>query len=296
MTSPAGSVNILFSICVVTYKRPGLLKQCLDVLSQSLCKLNSSDWEVIVSDDCPNHSAKQTVLCTNFASWTSGPNRGIAANRNHIATVAQGKWIIFIDDDELPHPEWLDHLHRAILTNSWDVIEGQVVPIDFPDSILWYAPVIKSGGAFCSANLAIRKSIFHDLGGFNENLSVSHEDIEMGNRIRMLRPRCLFLEEAIVYHPARQLPLFKVLNRMIDLQVQSYLIKANFKRLNRTQSFLELMCFTLKYWLRVTRLELAACQKGHWKRQAQSAFLLLFTIPVGFYRLLLISVTLPHGF
>ena len=285
---PVTHSQCIFSICIATFRRPKLLKRCLDSLSGQLELLDPCQYQVIVSDDCPARSSYEVVLDSGFATWVQGPNRGVAANRNNAANAANGNWILYIDDDEIAGKLWLDSIYKTILTGNYDVIEGRVEPTDFPDSILWYAPVISSGGAYCSANLGIRRDLFLRLGGFNENLSVSHEDIEMGTRIRKACLRNIYLDGAVVYHPARKLLLPQVLRRMVSLQYTSFIIKnPDFTELS-IHHIISLLDYTLKYWYRVSRLELAARQPKHWRRPIQAFLLLPLTIPFGFLKTLML--------
>jgi GT2 family glycosyltransferase len=273
-----------FSICIVTYRRPKLLQKCLDSLSCQLRLFDPSQYQVIVSDDCPARSSYEVVLNSRFATWVQGPNRGVAANRNNAAYAANGDWILYLDDDEVVGKMWLDTIYGAILTGNFDVIEGKVEPTNFPDSILWYAPVISSGGAYCTANLAIRRDLLLGLGGFNEKLSVSHEDSEMGIRIQNACLRSVYLDKAVVYHPARKLALAQVWRRMINLQLTSFTIK-NMDIVGLSIHNIMTLCdYTLKYGFRVSRFELAARQPKHWRRPIIACLLLTLTIPIGFLK------------
>ena len=277
-----------FSICIVTFRRPDLLKRCLDSLPSQLEKFDPCQYQVIVSDDCPARSSYEVVSGSGFATWVQGPNRGVAANRNNAANAANGDWIIYLDDDEIVGKIWLETIYDAILSGKFDVIEGRVEPTGFPDSILWYAPVISAGGAYCTANLGIRRNLFLRLGGFNEKLLMSHEDIEMGNRIRKACLRSIYLDEAVVYHPARKLALSQVWRRMISLQITSFTMKnPDFAEFS-VRHIISLSDFTLRYWYRVLRLELAARQPKHWLRPLQAFLLLPLTIPIGFLKTLML--------
>jgi GT2 family glycosyltransferase len=274
--------DLLFSICIITFRRADLLRRCLECLSTQVKLFEPHQYEVLVSDDCPSQSSYEVVKQTGFATWIQGPNRGVAANRNNVANAAHSNWIIYIDDDEIPNGGWLTTIYNTISSDKYDVIEGKVEPINYPDSILWYAPVINFAGVYCTANLAIRRDKLINLGGFNEDLLVSHEDIEMGSRIRKAGLRTVYLEKAIVYHPARKMKLTDVWRRMIDLQHQSYVIKFLDKDKSLAEKIISLCSFTLKYWYRVTRLEFAARHKGHMKRAFQIGIMLILTIPFGF--------------
>jgi len=274
------------SICIITYRRPELLDRCLASVRVSLDLLSNCYWEVIVSDDCPLKSALPIVENSGLACWVQGPGRGVAANRNHVVSVTNGKWIVFIDDDEVADHNWINSIYNAISSGKWDVIEGRVEPVDYPDSILWYAPCISAGGAYCTANLAINKDYFYMLGCFNENFSVSHEDVEFGRRISSSLPRSLYLNQAIVYHPARSMTFVAVLNRMVNLQCQSYLYQVHEPLKLSLPQFSFLLSFMFKYWFRIVRFELAARTKSQWRRQLQSSVLLLFTTPIAFIKIL----------
>ena len=282
--------SVLLSICIISYKRPALLKLCLESIAVSLVHLDPDTYEVLVSDDCPNQSAWEVVKSFGFVHWIQGPRRGVAANRNNIVKAATGEWILFIDDDELADVNWLLHYKLSILSGKYDIIEGRVQPIEFPDSILWYAPSISSGGAYCTANLAFRKEIFHKLGGFDEAFSVSHEDVDFGLRIRKYGCRSLYLDDAVVLHPARRYTFNQVWNRLLNLQCQSYLLHSKPPYNCTFEQLATLLSFNIKYWLRITRFELSARHGSHWRRQLQAMLLLSFSSPVALFRLFMIHL------
>lgn len=278
-------LEYVISVCVITLGRPVMLEKCLNSLVLSLKSLPRTKFEVIVSDDCTNKSAYSVVSKFQGISWVQGPSRGVAANRNNVIRAASGKWIIFIDDDEIVDEQLISSFYQAIISNQWDVLEGRVQPVAFPDSILWYAPCIKSGGAYCTANLAIKRSLLYKLGGFNENFTVSHEDVELGKRIRESKVNTKYIDEAIVYHPARKYALTQVWKRMIDLQCQSYIHQQVSPGEQANNRYFDLFIFCVKYWVRVIRFELDARLAHQWRRQLQVALLLLLTSPVAFIRL-----------
>ena len=284
-------MNIDLSICIITYNRPQLLRACLAAVSDCLNRSNSFSYEIVVSDDSQQQSAYPIVSRFNFARWVQGPSRGVASNRNNVSKAAIGNWILFIDDDELPDPDWVYHMYSMISVDKWDVIEGRVQPISYPDNILWYAPVIKSGGAFCTANLAIRRSFFLSIGGFNENYNVSHEDVELGQRILSTGASTLYYNKAVVFHPARCSSFVKVFNRFIDLQCQSYRCQLEPPYTFSFPSLSFLFTFCLKYWFRVSKIEFNGRHDGQWLRPVQASLLLLITIPIASYRLLLMHLS-----
>ena len=282
--------NLLLSICIISYKRPAYLRLCLDSIAVSLRHLEFKTYEVLVSDDCPNQSALQVVNDFDFTKWIQGPCRGVAANRNNVVNAATGEWILFIDDDEIADKDWLLFYKNAILSGKYDVLEGRVQPTNFPDSILWYAPTISKGGAFCAANLAINREIFHELGGFDETFSVSHEDVDFGRRIRNAGCRSIYLNQSVVYHAARRYSFREVWIRFLDLQCQSYFTSFSPPYNIKFYSIFQLFSFCIKYWYRIFRFEMSARYVHHWRRQLQVMLLLFLSTPLAFLRLLKVHI------
>jgi cellulose synthase/poly-beta-1,6-N-acetylglucosamine synthase-like glycosyltransferase len=276
---------VFFSVCIITFRRPALLKQCLELIAPGQQTLDPLLYEVLVSDDCPDGSAREVVHQTAFAHWIQGPALGVAANRNCVAKAASGVWIVYIDDDELPEPDWLQQLYIVASSGDWDVIEGRVEPADYPDSIFWYAPRVPYGGCFVLANLAILREVLFELGGFDERFRVSHEDMELGMRIQKAGLRTVFVSEALVWHPARQMTLVQVWRRLIQQQCQTFELFHQRDVLTGLQGLLYLLIWTAKYWFRVLRIEWALKPDFHWRRQVQANVLRALACPVASLRL-----------
>jgi GT2 family glycosyltransferase len=274
------------SVCIITYRRPALLQKCLNCIAPGHQTLDPSFYEVIVSDDCPEQSARLVVQASGFAKWIQGPSSGIAANRNNAASEATGDWIVFVDDDELPALSWLAAIHSEASAGRWDVIEGRVDPLDYPDSIFWYAPTVRAGGLFCTANLAMKRELFTSLGGFDTRLKVSHEDIDLGNRIQKAGFRSTFLDTAVVIHPARKMNLTSVFQKAIQQQCQSYLLPSlNLRTGWRSAPIIFL--WSLKFLVRSFRIQASVVGFKRWKRFAMETVIRTICCPVACLRLIL---------
>ena len=64
----------------------------------------------------------------------------------------------------------------------------------------------KTGGHLFTANFAIRKDTFEELGGFDEELIIM-EDLEFAHRLKTSGKRISFLAKATVDHPAQRFSL-----------------------------------------------------------------------------------------
>ena len=102
------------SVIVPVYKAEAYLADCVE----SLLAQTFTDFEIILVDDgSPDNCGS---LCDGYAaandriSVIHQENRGQSAARNHAMTRAAGKWICFVDSDDLIHPQMLELLYRAV--------------------------------------------------------------------------------------------------------------------------------------------------------------------------------------
>jgi len=191
---------MLISVVIPTFQRPDALARCMECIERQ--SLASENFEVIVSDDS-NDLLSRNLILENFqrAQWTPGPRRGPAANRNHGASLAQGEWIVFVDDDCEPAPGWLNAI---AMQADVDVIEGKTVCPGRSDTPFEEGVENLRGGEFWSCNLAVRRKVFNDLGGFDEDfLEAGGEDMELAWRVAGRKLHARFVTGALVNHPPR---------------------------------------------------------------------------------------------
>jgi glycosyltransferase involved in cell wall biosynthesis len=83
--------------------------------------------EVVVVDNCPDLSSEATVLAQSGIRYESEPRTGVANARNAGVRAALGDYVLFIDDDERPQPDWLQaFLHQ--IDRGVDACFGPVEP------------------------------------------------------------------------------------------------------------------------------------------------------------------------
>ena len=194
------------SVIIPTYHRNDLLAACLDCLHPDVQTLDSLHYEVIVSDD-GQESTAQPMITDHYpwVRWVKGTHKGPAANRNNGASVAQGEWLVFTDDDCLPQPNWLYAYARAIEANSMiNVFEGKTVadrPFQRYDE---EAPVNETGGNLWSCNFCINQHLFKQVKGFDECFPfAAMEDMDLAARLQHSKAHQLFIPHALIIHPIR---------------------------------------------------------------------------------------------
>lgn len=95
---------MLLSIVIPTYRRPAMLKELLEALVPQL----TPDTEALVIDNDPDGSARAVTGSFPALRYVHEPRAGVVHARNRGVAEARGGHILFIDDDEVPSPRWLE--------------------------------------------------------------------------------------------------------------------------------------------------------------------------------------------
>jgi succinoglycan biosynthesis protein ExoM len=120
------------SVCVCTYKRPLLLLQLLESLAEQSFSL--AKFEVVVVDNDAAGSAQPMVAqaAQRFPElairYAIEPVQGISYARNRSVSLATGKLLAFIDDDEWAVRHWLTDLLTCMEKSGADAVLGPVIP------------------------------------------------------------------------------------------------------------------------------------------------------------------------
>lgn len=111
---------------VITYRRPEQLRRAVAAVLEQVTAADV-DGYVLVIDNDPQRSASDVVASfgTESVRYRPEPTPGIPAARNAALDAAHDdRLIVFIDDDELPQPGWLQALLDAWRDWGCDGIAG----------------------------------------------------------------------------------------------------------------------------------------------------------------------------
>lgn len=125
------------AICVATYLRPsGLERLLLGIGALTFGHRTAPSITVVVVDNDPRGSA--SAGCDALRRSVPWPivyvhesRRGIPFARNaavECAREAGAAVIAFLDDDEVPSPEWLDEMLRVMEAHDAEIVTGPVLP------------------------------------------------------------------------------------------------------------------------------------------------------------------------
>lgn len=182
----------LFSVVIPTYNRA----QMILVAIQSVLDQSFQEFELIVVDDGSTDSTRETLerLVDHRVRYLRQTNRGRSVARNIGASVAQGRYLVFLDSDDEVLPMWLERLASAIHSSGVAVVccgayvlsdtanqHGREGTIVLPKPMgAWYRNVqalFAPPGTF-----AIRRDVFFEAGGYALGMEQS-ENTELGRRV-----------------------------------------------------------------------------------------------------------------
>lgn len=120
------------SVCICTYRRPGLLKRLLDGLDRQETD-GLFTYSIVVADN--DHLRSSEPVIANFTASSAvpvtycvEPQQNIALTRNKAIENASGDFVAFIDDDEFPTKSWLRMLFTTCNAYGVDGVLGPVKP------------------------------------------------------------------------------------------------------------------------------------------------------------------------
>jgi glycosyltransferase involved in cell wall biosynthesis len=141
----AGSLTV----AVITFKRPAELGRLLPFLVKQAASM-TLPADVLVVDNDPDGSARETVRDFPGVRYVLEPHPGIAAARNRALDECAGRdLLVFIDDDETPIEGWLAELVRVHERHGCAAVVGQVRSVFAHEVDEW----ITAGGFFVRQQL-----------------------------------------------------------------------------------------------------------------------------------------------
>ncbi len=126
LAGPAPAGGPLFSVIVTTYDRPGLLRDALASLEAQTCR----DFEVILVNDHGEPVEHLLEACNLPLVYLNQPsNQGLSAARNAGLKIARGRYVAYLDDDDIYLPDHLRLLAEAFGKHPDSVVYTDVVYI-----------------------------------------------------------------------------------------------------------------------------------------------------------------------
>jgi len=186
------------SVCVLTRHGGQKLENCLESLA------DSGEWrELLVLNNGGGAEVDSLISRYPMArAFRSGKNLGVIKGRNVLAAKAAGKYLLFLDDDQVVSPGSVRKLSETAERSGSDIV-GTVLCEAGPDGIGRVvdgrpaSPRMYYGGG----GLLIRRDAFHELGGFDESFGMAYcEDPDLFWRARRVGFRHAWCCDAGIEH------------------------------------------------------------------------------------------------
>ena len=202
--------NPLVSIIIPNREQRQMLERCISALRKNT---RYADTEIIVVE---NNSSSREILDyyrtlrnegVRVVRWKSpegGPAFNFSAINNYAAGIAKGEYLVFLNNDVEVGEGWLEELLGVCLRDDVGAAGAKLV---FPDGkiqsagivvgiggvagslftgmnstfsgYLHKASVLQDLSAVTAALMIVKRSVFFDAGGFDEELAVAFNDVDL---------------------------------------------------------------------------------------------------------------------
>lgn len=194
------------TIQLCTFNRASLLERVLDACFEQT--IGADQYEVVLvndgsTDETPEviEQVRRRASCA-FTVITQA-NSGLARGRNAGIAAARGERIIFIDDDVLVLPNFVDEHLRSHAQHPLAVVRGGAINVEDFDDLpppVWSLKDY-SANFFWTTNVSVPLTTIRAIGGFNADFAeYGWEDIDVGLRLRFGGVRAVFNRRALAYH------------------------------------------------------------------------------------------------
>jgi O-antigen biosynthesis protein len=226
--------NPLVSIIIPTKDRSDILKQCVQSILE---KTEYQNYKIIIVDNQSSdletieyYTSLERIPKIKILHYDKPFN--FSAINNYAVTHVDSPYILFLNNDtEVISGEWLsallEHAQREcvgavgaklLFPNNMIQHAGVILGItgkpgqkgvaghshkNLPDNVIGYflrSHIIGNYSAVTAACLIMRKDVFKEIGGFNENLAIAFNDVDLCLRIRSAGYLIVYTPYSLFYH------------------------------------------------------------------------------------------------
>jgi glycosyltransferase involved in cell wall biosynthesis len=196
------------SIIIPTFNGASRIGNCLNSLVKQTM---DRDVEILVVDDGSTDNTVNVVGRYSSVRVIAQANAGPAAARNRGALEAQGKILLFTDDDCVPMPDWLEAMlapfndpevvgAKGVYRTHQKSLAARFVQIEYEDKYRLMAG-LPSIDFIDTYSAGFRRDRFLEMTGYDTSFPVAcAEDIELSYRMSARGWKMKFVPAAIVYH------------------------------------------------------------------------------------------------
>jgi glycosyltransferase involved in cell wall biosynthesis len=219
-------MSIVYTVALCTHNHADRLERTLADLPT--LRQPQAAWELLVID---NGCTDGTPALLARHAWPEGwqvrvvreEKLGLSNARNRAIAEARGDYVLFLDDDETPDPDWLCAYERLIRAHDPDAFGGRQVvlfedtrPAWLKDELLGFLGELNRSDAICpltdpytpfyGGNFGFRKAVCARVGNFDPMLGRKGSDNTGGEEVHFYRRlleagyKVWWTPEAVIYH------------------------------------------------------------------------------------------------
>lgn len=211
-----------FSVVILCWNSNQTLPACLHALNLQTCK----DFEVLLVDNGSSDPLQKDILekypLLKIHLYSLEKNIGFAAGNNYAAERARGKYLVLLNADAFPRPDWLECILVGIGKYPHSFFASKLLIADHPERMDGAGDVYHASGlawrdayntlvstrddheeeAFsaCAAAAVYPLDAYQSAKGFDEDYFSYIEDVDLGFRLRIMGYKCIYLPDAVVSH------------------------------------------------------------------------------------------------
>jgi len=211
------------SIVIPVYNHASVTRQCLNALLEN--PPQDVECEIVVVDDASTDITPE--LLASYGSQITGirhqQNRGFAHACNDGAAAASGELLVFLNNDILPRPGWLDALVRYARAHPAAAVVGS--KLLYPDGTIQHAGVVicrsdryprhlyrgfpgehpavnvsRTLQVVTAACMLVRRTAFEQASGFDTAFLNGYEDVDLCLRLGELGHEVHYCAESVLVH------------------------------------------------------------------------------------------------
>jgi GT2 family glycosyltransferase/SAM-dependent methyltransferase len=214
------------SIIIPTRDKVKVLRQCIESIE---ARTQYPDYEILVVDNNSSDPETKAYFAGLRHKVLSFPGEfNFSKINNYAARHATGRYLLFLNNDtEVISPEWISALvefaqqkeigsvgAKLLFPNGTIQHAGVVLGlgvsavaghplIGFPADSSYYfglTGAIRNCSAVTAACLLVRREVFEQVGGFDEDMPVAYNDVDFCLRLRQAGYRNVWTPYAVLYH------------------------------------------------------------------------------------------------
>jgi len=225
---PSGPQRVLSSIIIPVFNNLSLTRQCLESIGEN----TDVPHEIIVVDNGSSDGTRDYLLQLEAEGWVrviyNRTNLGFARASNQGAQAAQGDLLVFLNNDTIVQPRWLEEM--AACARQDENIAAVGAKLLYPDDTIQHAgvafndqklvhhiyqhydkdhPAVNKERAFqavTAACMLIKKDLFFAAGAFDESYRNGYEDVDLCFTLREQGYKVVYNPRAVVYHLESKTP------------------------------------------------------------------------------------------